>query len=199
MRMGLPVERLVAATNANDIMARALNEGVYAAGAARATLSPSMDIQVASNFERALFEAGGRDADWVRAAMTRFASERRLDLPPEILSALRVRYGAGAVDDTATLAAIQAAYEAGGCLVDPHTAVALKVAKTVPGGAKRPVVALSTAHPAKFPDAVKAATGQAPPLPSRVKGLYEGVERAHVLGHDLALVRDFIAQTSGFL
>jgi threonine synthase len=198
MRMGLPIERLVAATNANDIMARALNDGVYAAGAARATLSPSMDIQVASNFERALFEASGRDAEWVRGAMAAFAHARRLELPPKILSALRVRYGARAVDDDATLAAIAAVYSAHGRLIDPHTAVALSVAEQVRAGAKGPVVALSTAHPAKFPDAVKRATGKTPPLPPRLTGLYEGVERAQLLGHDLALVRDFIAQRSGF-
>src|SRR3569623_11195 len=101
-RMGLDVARLVIATNANDIMARALNEGVYAAGASHATLSPSMDIQVASNFERALFEASGRDAGWTRAAMESFARDKRLVLPPMILSELRSRYDARSSDDEDT-------------------------------------------------------------------------------------------------
>lgn len=194
MRMGLGIEKLVVATNANDIMARALNDGVYAAGTAKPTLSPSMDIQIASNFERALFEASGRDADWVRTAMDAFGREMKLALPPEILAALRARYTALAVDDTRTLATIAAVHQISGRFIDPHTAVALTAAEDIQADAKGPVVVLSTAHPAKFPDAVREATGKEPPLPPRLKGLYEGVERVTVLGHDLALVRDFIAQ-----
>ena len=109
MRMGLAVERLVIATNANDIMARALNDGVYAAGAAHTRSSPSMDIQVASNFERALFEASGRDADWTaRRDGTISPATGRLELPPRVLAALRARYSAFASDDAETLATINA-------------------------------------------------------------------------------------------
>ena len=111
MRMGLAAEKLVVATNANDIMARALNEGVYAAGDARPTLSPSMDIQVASNFERALFEASGRDAEWIRGAMADFSRDRRLVLPPDILAALRAPLcGAWPWTTTRTLATIAAVH-----------------------------------------------------------------------------------------
>ena len=197
MRMGLPVERLVVATNANDIMARALSDGVYAVGTAQPTLSPSMDIQVASNFERAMFEASGRDAGWIRRAMADFARDKRLVLPPEVLGALRARYGAYAVDDERTLAAIAAFHQVSGELVDPHTAVALAAAEEIRATSKGPVVVLSTAHPAKFPDAVRRATGAAPLLPARLKGLYEGVERVTVLGHDLGQVRAFISERSG--
>lgn len=197
MRMGLGIERLVAATNANDIMARALNEGVYAAGAARPTLSPSMDIQVASNFERALFEACGRDSGWIRSAMAEFAASRKLVLPPAVRAALRTRYAAAAVDDARTLETIGALYRETGRLVDPHTAVALAAAQDMRGAAKGPVVVLSTAHPAKFPDAVRKATGAPPPLPARLEGLFEGVERVSVIGHDLAKVRAFIAERTG--
>src|SRR5690606_14040816 len=123
-RMGLDVARLVIATNANDIMARALNEGVYAAGASHATLSPSMDIQVASNFERALFQAAGRDADWTAAAMKDFARSRKLELPPGVLSDLRSRYSAIACNDSDTLTTIRRVYEQTDKIIDPHTAVA---------------------------------------------------------------------------
>ena len=196
MRMGLGIEKLVVATNANDIMARALNHGVYAAGDAQPTLSPSMDIQVASNFERALFEASGRNAEWMREAMADFSRARRLVLPPDILAALRARYAALAIDDDRTLATIAALHQISGRLVDPHTAVALAAAEEIQAGASGPVVVLSTAHPAKFPDAVRRATGVEPPLPPRLKGLYEGVERVTVRGHDLDQVRAFISDRS---
>ncbi len=197
MRMGLGIEKLVVATNANAIMARALNDGVYQAGNAQPTLSPSMDIQVASNFERALFEACGRDAAWVRQAMAAFARERRLVLPPPVAAALRGRYAAASVGDDRTLAAIAALYRSSGRLIDPHTAVALAAAQDVQATARGPVVVLSTAHPAKFPDAVRSATGAEPALPPRLAGLYEGVERVAVLGHDLAQVRAFIVDRLG--
>jgi len=127
-RMGLSAERLVIATNANDIMARALNDGVYASGHAHATLSPSMDIQVASNFERALFEAAGRDAQWTAAAMNEFAASRKLILPPGVLEKLRARYAAFASDDEETSAAIASVYRETGRVIDPHTAVGIAAA-----------------------------------------------------------------------
>ncbi|MBU6444171.1 MAG: threonine synthase [Alphaproteobacteria bacterium] len=192
MRMGLAIEKLVVATNANDIMAKALNEGTYAAGMAQPTLSPSMDIQVASNFERALFEASDRNTAWIRDAMSVFAREKKLMLPEKVRAALSARYAAYACGDDRTLAAIAALYQIDGRLIDPHTAVALAAAEEVRAVAKGPVVVLSTAHPAKFGDAVRRATGVEPALPPQLKGLYEGVERVSVLGHDLALVRDFI-------
>ena len=192
MRMGLAIEKLVVATNANDIMAKALNEGIYAAGMAQPTLSPSMDIQVASNFERALFEASDRNTAWMRDAMSVFAREKKLMLPEKVRAALSARYAAYACGDDRTLAAIAALYQIDGRLIDPHTAVALAAAEEVRAVAKGPVVVLSTAHPAKFGDAVRRATGVEPALPPQLKGLYEGVERVSVLGHDLALVRDFI-------
>jgi threonine synthase len=187
-RMGLAAEKLVIATNRNDILFRTLQTGVYESGEAHPTLSPSMDIQVASNFERALFEASGRDAAWVRQAMAGFARTRRLDLPPSVLNALRTRYTAHRSDDAETLATIARIHRDTGRLIDPHTAVAVAAAPKSDG----PVVILSTAHPAKFPDAVKQATGQTPPLPPRLAGLYEGEERLDILPNQLAAVRDYI-------
>jgi threonine synthase len=195
-RMGLPIERLVIATNANDIMSRALNEGVYESGDAHPTLSPSMDIQVASNFERALFEACDRDADWVAAAMNDFAREKRLGIPQEVLAQLRARYSAFAKNDDATLAAIKATYAATGRIIDPHTAVGVAAAGEL-AGAPGPVVILSTAHPAKFPDAVTKAIGAAPPVPPRLAGLDGLPERVEILAKSLPLIRDFISTRLG--
>jgi threonine synthase len=189
MRMGLPIPKLVVATNANAIMARALNEGVYAAGRAQPTLSPSMDIQVASNFERALFEASGRDAAWVVEAMATFAKEHSLTLPPAIFADLKTRYAAASADDSQTLAAIARVQAETGRLIDPHTAVAVATAYNLDLQKKGPVVVLSTAHPAKFPQAVHRATGQIPPLPPRLKAALEGSEKCEVLAAEKHLVR----------
>jgi threonine synthase len=192
-RMGLDIENLVIATNANDIMARALNEGVYTGGTAQPTLSPSMDIQVASNFERALFEASGRDADFTRQAMATFAKARRLVLPPGVLASLRARYSAAAADDAQTLAAIRQVHAETGRIIDPHTAVGVAVARSLPRKGEVPTVILSTAHPAKFPDAVTRAIGHAPPQPPRLQGLEKLPERMTTLAAALPLLRDFIS------
>jgi threonine synthase len=191
-RMGLDARRLVIATNANDIMARALNEGVYEAGAAHHTLSPSMDIQVASNFERALFEASGRDAGWVREAMTSFARDKRLELPEAVLSSLRARYDARSSDDDDTLSTINAIATTSGRIIDPHTAVAVNALRKF-GFREEPMVVLSTAHPAKFADAVKHATGAEPPMPDGLQRVMELPEQLDILPANLSLIRQFIS------
>jgi threonine synthase len=193
MRMGLAVNRLVVATNANDILARALNDGIYEAGRAQHTLSPSMDIQVASNFERALFEASGRDADWTRSAMAGFAQTRRIVLPAAVRSALATRYSASRVDDAETLATMARVHAETGRLIDPHTAVAVAAARQLPTVDKQSVVVLSTAHPAKFPDAVRQATGQIPEPPPRLMEMHNRPEKMTALAPDKGLVRAFIA------
>ena len=207
MRMGLAADRLVIATNANDIMARALNDGVYASGHSHATLSPSMDIQVASNFERALFEASGRDAKWTAAAMSSFNQTRSLTIPPHgqrpgtnedippVLDNLRARYSAFASSDEETKAAIASLHKLTGRIIDPHTAVGLAAAMKMAKTNKRPaspVVILSTAHPAKFPDAVVAAIGVPPAEPARLSGLKNLPERVETLANDAALIKNFI-------
>jgi threonine synthase len=193
VRMGLPAERLVIATNANDILVRALNDGVYARGDVHASLSPSMDIQVASNFERALFEASGRDSDWTARALADFAREGRLVIPPPVLGALRARYAAFACDDAKTLETMAWAKENFGEILDPHTAVAMAAALPLwRQGGDTDIVVLSTAHPAKFPDAVAQATGVAPPVPERLQGLFTMPERCVQLANDRDLVRRFI-------
>jgi threonine synthase len=191
-RMGLAARRLVIATNANDILARALNEGVYEAGAAHHTLSPSMDIQVASNFERALFEASGRDAAWIREAMASFARDRRLVLPDQVLSDLRARYDARSSDDEDTLSTINAVATTSGRIIDPHTAVAVNALRKF-GFREEPVVVLATAHPAKFAEAVMHATGVPPPMPDGLKRVLDLPERLDTLPNDPALIRQFIS------
>jgi len=191
-RMGVPIAGLVAATNANDILARALNNGVYAVHDSQATLSPSMDIQVASNFERALFEASNRNADWLAVAMETFARERKLEIPPDLLSALRMRYQGESVSDHETLETIAETYSRYGKLIDPHTAVGLAAAKRLRKDDETPTVVLATAHPAKFPETVARATGMVPPLPLRLQQSYLEPERVTVLPSDANRLRDFI-------
>ncbi|MCP5412536.1 MAG: threonine synthase [Alphaproteobacteria bacterium] len=197
MRMGLAVQKLVIATNANDILVRALKDGVYASGPSHATLSPSMDIQVASNFERALFEASGRDADWTAAAMADFARDRKLVLPHAVLEQLRGRYSAFAYDDDATLATIAAVKAETGRILDPHTAIAASAGRVIGPELARAgtgaAVILSTAHPAKFPDAVTRATGAPPPVPARLAGLKDLPERMDVLPADADAIKRFIS------
>jgi threonine synthase len=192
-RMRLPVERLVIATNCNDILARAINDGEYASGAAQPSLSPSMDIQVASNFERALFEASARQGDWVADAMLAFATTRRLDLGASILDGLRTRYAAMRVSDDETLDTIARIYRESGRLIDPHTAVAAAAAENL-GRTNSPQVILSTAHPAKFPDAVRRATGISPELPPHLSDLLSRDERCTVLPNSVEAVRDFVLE-----
>jgi threonine synthase len=190
-RMGLPIEKLVVATNSNDILARALETGVYSSGSAEETLSPSMDIQVASNFERALFEAANRDAAWVARAMADFQKTRTLTIPAPVLAALRARYVAGAADDDETVAAIGKVYRASHMVIDPHTAVGVAVADKLSLG-DVPVIFLATAHPAKFPDAVSRATGISPALPAHMSDLLSRKERYTVLANSVSAVRDFV-------
>lgn len=194
MRMGLPIERLVIATNANDILARTLETGIYAAGAAKQTLSPSMDIQVASNFERALFEASGRDAPWVRRAMADTSSASGLRLPEAVLNNLRDQYAAFAVSDEQTLATIARVHREAGLLIDPHTAIAWSAADRFATSTNAPIVVLATAHPAKFPETVQRATGISPPLPARLSKPLGAKERYAVLAPDPVAVRSFIRE-----
>jgi threonine synthase len=156
-----------------------------------------MDIQVASNFERALFEASGRDSGWTGAAMADFARAREIALPPSVLANLRARYSAFACDDDETRAAIARVHAATGRIIDPHTAVAVAAAEKWGAAAASPLVILSTAHPAKFPAAVEAALGSVPPVPSRLAGLSALPEKAESLRSDTALIRGFISSRLG--
>jgi threonine synthase len=193
-RMGLAVSRLVIATNANDILARTLATGNYSAGEAQPTWSPSMDIQVASNFERALFEASGRDAGWTSQAMGNFAATRQLTIPPPVLRALKERYLAARADDSETIATIARVYKENGIVIDPHTAVGVAAAGKLRTELKGPVVALATAHPAKFSAAVTQAIGKPSELPAHLSDLSTREERYTVLANAKGAVEEFVLE-----
>lgn len=189
-RLGAPIGILAAATNDNDIVARALTSGDYSRGTVRPTSSPSMDIQVASNFERLLFDAMGRDAARLRAAMEAFSKTGSLAIPHDALTAMRQDFRAMRAPEDAVRAQIRES-QTGPCgLADPHTATGLAAAASLnlPG----PTVCLATAHPAKFGDAVRAATGQEPPLPVEFQRLMKLPEKYTVLPNRLGEVQAFI-------
>jgi len=195
-RMGLPVDRLVVATNSNDILARTFATGGYEIRDVVATMSPSMDIQVSSNFERLLFDANGRDAASVRALMGSLAQSRRFVVSAQALKELRALFSANRADEQECAAEIRAWMKEANYCVDPHTAIALAVAEKESRDASVPMVVLSTAHPAKFPAAVKAACGVEPPLPDWLADLPKRKERVTVLPADQAAVERFVASAS---
>ena len=195
-RMGLDVRSLRIAANVNDILPRTLKTGIYEVREVHATSSPSMDIQVSSNFERLLFEASGREAGVVRRLMASLKQSRRFVLPDAMLAAIRQEFDAGRADETETSAAIRAAWREAGELVDPHTAVALAVADRDTPDSKIPNIVLSTAHAAKFPDAVQAACGLRPELPQWLEGLMTRPERIEVMKNDKVEVARFVQSVS---
>lgn len=195
-RMGLPVRRLRIAANVNDILVRTLKTGIYEVREVHATASPSMDIQISSNFERLLFEAAGRDSAVVRALMGSLTQSGRFVLPDAVLAKIREDFDAGRADETETSAAIRAAWREAGELVDPHTAVALAVADQDKPVSTVPNIVLSTAHAAKFPDAVEAACGVRPALPAWLDGLMTKPEHIKVMANDQSEVERFVLSVS---
>jgi threonine synthase len=191
-RMGLPVGRLVVATNQNDILDRCLRTGEYRTTRVVPSVSPSMDIQVSSNFERALFDACGRDGDAVARLMAELKEKGGFRVEEGALARLREAFASGRASEEETLATITRVHAATGEVLCPHSAVGVKVAEEHLGG--NPMVTLATAHPAKFPDAVEAATGLRPPLPNRMADLYERPERLTVVANDLAALEKLIRE-----
>ena len=188
-RMGLPVDRLVVATNRNDILTRFMQTGRYAVSSVHPSISPSMDIQVASNFERYLFELFGRDPAAVRTAMQQLADAGGFSVTPAQLSAAQADFDAAAVDDDSTLAQIRDTHAASGYVLDPHTAIGVRAAAQ-PG-----TVCLATAHPAKFPAAVEQAIGEQAAPPRSLQGVLEGETRCVELDADEAAIKAFMQQT----
>jgi threonine synthase len=195
-RMGLPIRRLRIAANINDILPRTLSSGIYEVREVHASASPSMDIQVSSNFERLLFEVSGRDAAMVRRLMASLQQSGRFVLPDAMLAAIRDEFDAGRANETETSAAIRAAWREAGDLVDPHTAVALAVADRDASDGRLPNIVLATAHAAKFPDAVQAACGKHPDLPAWLEGLMTKPEHITVLNNDQIEVERFVLSVS---
>jgi threonine synthase len=194
--MGLPVDRLVVATNVNDILVRTFATGSYETRDVVATTSPSMDIQVSSNFERLLFETCGRDAGQVAALMSSLAQSRRFTVPAAALKAMRALFTADRASEQESAATMRAWMREAGYCADPHTAVGLAVAEKETRDPSVPMVVLSTAHPAKFPDAVKVACGITPALPDWLADLPKRAERVSVLPADQAAVEKFVLSAS---
>ncbi len=192
--MGLPISQLVLATNANDILSRLLATGTMSRGDVHPSLSPSMDIQVASNFERFLFDLYGRDGARVAQQMAAFQDTGELALSDEDQAQAREVFAGFRLDDAGTLEQISSCYQATGELLDPHSAIAVAGGTACQGEALGPMVSLATAHPAKFPDAVSQATGVKPELPSHLADLMDRRERFESLPNDLAVVQDFIRE-----
>jgi threonine synthase len=194
--MGLPVRRLVIATNLNDSLPRAFASGTFEPQGVVATLSPSMDIQLASNFERLLFELAGRDAARVTALMEALRANGAFRLSQGELGQLRDLFGAHSVGEQDTEMTIRGVFEETGMLVDPHTAVAIAASHQETDLDATPMIVLSTAHPAKFPEAVKRATGRVPEQPERLSLRLGQEERCTALPNDFATVADFIVSHS---
>jgi threonine synthase len=191
-KMGLPIGQLVIATNDNDILARTFASGNYEMRAVVQTTSPSMDIQISSNFERLMFDAYGRDPDPVRAAMAQLRQSGSFTLSSKALGAMRAEgFDAGRAGTEDVNETIRDVLARSGYLLDPHTATALSVQRRIKAG-DAPGVVLATAHPAKFPDAVEAACGTRPALPLWVGDLMNRAERFDRLPNDLKMVEDFI-------
>ena len=192
-QMGLPIEMLVVATNQNDILHRTWVTGEHRKEGVRPSISPSMDIQVSSNFERLLFDIYDREPKAVAQLMTALKDEGGFTLSQGALSRLRDGFTSGVASEAETSAEIARTLERSQELICPHTAVGVKVAREQPASAA-PMVVLATAHPAKFPDAVEAATGQRPPLPPHMADLFDRPERITRLPNDLAAIQAFVAE-----
>jgi threonine synthase len=192
-QMGLPIKGLTVATNDNDILARALASGRYEMTGVVPTTSPSMDIQISSNFERVLFEAYDRDASAIRALMASLSQAKGFTIAEPALSNLRRDFSAEAVKQEAVAAEMKQTWGDAGYLLDPHTAIGVVSGRhALKHDPAVPMVVLGTAHPAKFPDAVKAATGVDPALPAHLADLHARQERFTRLANDQAAVEGFI-------
>ena len=192
-QMGLPIERLIVATNINDILHRALSSGDYSQGTVTPTAAPSMDIQVSSNFERLLFDLGGRDGQALAAQMAGFEASKAMQLTNAQREGAAALFTSARADANQMAEAIRWGWDKAGELLDPHTAIGLHAALEAGIDPAVPVVTLATAHPAKFRDAVERATGHRPHLPTRIGDLFEREERLVELPGDYAAIAEFVA------
>ena len=190
-RMGLPIDRLIVATNINDILDRAVKSGRYEVHNVLPTTSPSMDIQVSSNFERLLFEASGRNAAKVRGMMASLTQSRAFTLDGDVLGAIRAEFDSGHADEATVARTIAETLSQTGELLDPHSAIGVAVARQSKSR-QSPLISLATAHPAKFPDAVEKASGLRPELPHRLAYLMSAKEKFSILPNDPEAVKTFI-------
>ncbi|RVT91270.1 threonine synthase [Sphingomonas crocodyli] len=196
-KMGLPVAKLIVATNVNDILHRALSAGDYSVGTVTPTAAPSMDIQVSSNFERLLFDMHGRDGAALAASMRGFEETKKLAIPAAMRGEVEGLFASTRVDADRMALAMRWGQDKAGELLDPHTAIGFAAAQDADLPADVPVVTLATAHPAKFGDAVERATGVRPTLPGRVGNLFEREERYATLPATMEAIEGFVADQVG--
>jgi threonine synthase len=190
-RMGVPIDRLVIATNVNDILDRTLKTGRYEMQGVKPSSSPSMDIQISSNFERLLYQAHGRDAAAIRSLMAGLSQSGAFTIAPKELAAIREEFDSFAVNEAEAAKTIAQTLKATGELLDPHSATGFAAALRAKAGTS-PMVTLATAHPAKFPEAVEKASGIRPHLPQRLSHLLNAKERFTILPNSATAVRDFV-------
>lgn len=196
-RMGAPVRNLVIASNRNDILTRFFETGAMTFKTVEPSLSPSMDIQISSNFERYLFELCGHDHYALRGMMETFARDRSFSLPPDMMKKARADFKARRCTDAQTLETMKNFYSETGMQIDPHTAVGVHAARLEAGkNHTMPMVIASTAHPAKFPEAVEKATGRIPPVPERLAAVLEKKESFSRMPNDIHRIKDFVRQNS---
>lgn len=193
-RMGLPVAKLIVATNVNDILHRALTTGDYSCGTVTETATPSMDIQVSSNFERLLFDLAGRDGKGLAKMMADFESTRAMSIPADMLAGSKDLFVSARIDADGMSDVMRWAHERTDQVLDPHTAIGLAAARNACLPADVPVVTLATAHPAKFRDAVERATGVRPHLPARMGNLFEREERYDTLPATKEAIAAYVAE-----
>ena len=193
-QIGLPIRQLVIGSNRNDILTRFLESGVMQTRTVEPSLSPSMDIQVSSNFERLVFDLLDRRGAPVAALMAEFKKSGRFELDESTMSRARELFDGARLDDEQTKKAIAQIHSETGILVDPHSAVGIMAGRARRRDKSIPMVAIATAHPAKFPDAVEAASGIRPALPPHLADLHQRAERFEVLANDLGQVRTYIAE-----
>jgi len=197
LRMGTPIRRFVVGSNRNDILTRMFETGTMRMAEVHPTLSPAMDIQVSSNFERLLFELCDRDGARVTELLQAFRADGEFDLATEQQEQLARHWEGACIDDEQTRAVISQTYHETGVIIDPHTAVGLGAAAARRGSDRTPMVCLATAQPAKFPDAVEEAIGVRPPLPDRLSDLFDREEHCVSLDNDLQAIERHIDETLG--
>ena len=194
-RIGLPIKQLVVATNSNDILHRFINGNEYSTTDLSHTLSPSMDILVSSNFERYLFDLFDKDVEMLRTFMSKLGQESQ-QVSDEKWQQMRECFSSARVDDALTCETIAKVFSDTGKLVDPHTAVGIRAARECNTDPSTPMITLSTAHPAKFSDAINKAGLKTPELPAHLTGLFEKEEHYSVVANDLAAVTEFVTKHS---
>ena len=193
--MGLPIEKLVIATNQNDILDRVVKSGVYKIERVKPSISPSMDIQVSSNFERALFDIFSQDSLRIRTLMDELRISEKFKLTSEEVEKLQAVFESGSSSEEETNDTISSIFEETGTLMCPHSATGTKVAKEKNDDGDVPMIVLATASPAKFPNAVKAASGISPKLPAHMSDLFDRGERVKMVPNDIKRIKEIIIES----